>query len=413
MSNQRRTCRTVLSAACVIVLTTGAGCTAARTAEGTDGPPELVLPESRRSWQQSLLDDTFETASHLPERPHARIRARLQQEVASAALHLGMIELALGYGERIADWRRGEVLALAAQHFARQGDLARARTCMSGASDVAATSTGWMRDRLLTEIAAAHVTLGEIDAARALAAQVPPEDTGRVEASLSSLLQDAELDRQADAFDQAIATRNFDLARSGIDGYLAWYARVAGNPARADRAVKAIRAAAPDLPRDLQVTYAIRLADALAAQGERAECAVELAAAARILGETAFLPEDIGPLGAAVARARARHGDPDGAREQLKSVLDTYAVRQTEIADVFRAGYLRPVAEALAALDDVAGARACWTMALDAGATNPNSKPRTEDLCRTSISMVRAGVEPDPAMRARMSGIRAGLGDPW
>lgn len=413
MSNHKRTCRKVLPAACVIASLALAGCAAAPTGTGARDQPELALPESKLTWQQSLLDEAFRTASQLPERPHARARARLQEEIANAALDLGMIELALSYGDRIADWRRGEVLALAAQRFARAGDMARARTCMAGALDVAATSTGWTRDRVLTEVAAAHVALGEVDSARTLAAQVPPEDTGRVEAALSGLVKESELDRQADAFDQAIATKNFDLARSGIDGYLAWYARVAKDAARADRAVKAIRAAAPDLPRDLQVTYAVKLADALAAQGHREECNAELAAAALMLAETAFLPEDVGPLTATVARARARHGDAVGARQLLQSALDTYVARHAEIADVFRAGYLRPVAEALAAVGDDSGARACWMMALDAGATNPNAKPRTEDLCRTSLSMVRAGAEPDAATRQRMADIRADLKDPW
>ena len=413
MSNPRWTCRKLLPAASVIAALACAGCAAAPKRAGVHDQPEVALPESKVTWQQSMLDESFRTASLLPERPHARARARLQEEIATASLDLGMIELALAYGGRIEDWRRGEVLALAAQRFARSGDLPRARTCLAGALDVAATSTGWMRDRVLTEVAAAHVVLGEIDAARALAAQVPPEDTGRVEAALSGLVKDDELDRQADAFDEAIATRNFDLARSGIDGYLAWYARVAKEPARADRAVKAIRAAAPALPRDLQVTYAVQLADALAAQGHREECAAELMAAARILAETAFLPEDVGPLSATVARAKARHGDEPGARELLRSALDTYAARHSEIADVFRAGYLRPVAEALAAVGDADGARACWMLALDAGSTNPNSKPRAEDLCRTSISMVRAGIEPGAAIRQRMSELSAGLGDPW
>lgn len=413
MSNPWWTCRKILPAVFLIAGLACTRCTASPGSARVHMAPEVVVPESRVTWRQSALDEAFRTASLLPERPHARARARLQEEIATAALDLGMIDLALSYGSRITDWRRGEVLALAAQRFARSGDVGRARTCLSDALDVAATSTGWMRDRVLTEAASAYVILGEVDAARALASQVPPEDTGRVEAALSGLVQDGELDRQADAFDQAIATRNFDLARSGIDGYLAWFARVASDPVRAERAIKAIRAASPDLPRDLQVTYAVKLADALAAQGRREECAAELANASRILAETAFLPEDVGPLTATVARARVRHGDGPGARELLKSALDIYAARQGEIADVFRAGYLRPVAEALAAVGDPDGARACWMLALDAGATNPNSRPRAEDLCRTSVSMVSAGIEPSAIMRQRMSEIRAGLGDPW
>lgn len=373
--------------------------------------PVQSAPET--SWRRPLLERAFRIASQLPEQPHARNRARLEEEVATAALELGMADLALELGGQIGDWRRGQLNARAAQRFAREGDVTRARACMATAMDVAAASTGWMRERVLTEVATAHVILGEVDAARKLAAQVPPEDTGRVEAALSGRVSEEELARQADAFDQAIATSNFDLVRSGIEGYLAWYERVAADPARADRALSAIRRAAPGLPRDLQVTYAIRLADALAARGRRADCAAELESAGRILASTDFLPEDIGPLSSALACARARHGDPDGARALLASARKAYSARHAEIVDIFRAGYLRPVAEALAETGDRDAAIACWMLALDAGSTNPNARPRAEDLCRTMVSMVRAGVEPTGELVRRIDEIGLGLKDPW
>lgn len=365
------------------------------------------------SWKRPLLERAFRMAGQLPEQPHARTRARLQEEVATAALDLGMVDLALELGGQIGDWRRGQLNARAAQRFAREGDSTRARACIATAMDVASTCDGWMRERVLTEVATAHVALGEVEVARMLAAQVPPEDTGRVEAALTSRVPEEELDRQADAFDRAIATNSFDLVRSGIEGYLAWYPRIAKDETRADRALAAIRRAAPGLPRDLQITYSIRLADALAAHGGRDECTAELDSAGRILNGTDFLPEDIGPLTSALARACARHGDAATARTLLASARETYAARHADIVDIFRAGYLRPVAEALAETGDQDAAIACWMMALDAGAVNPNSRPRAEDLCRTVLSLVRSGVEPSPELESRIEQMRLGLKDPW
>ncbi|MGA1266734.1 MAG: hypothetical protein ACO32J_06105 [Phycisphaerales bacterium] len=54
-----------------------------------------------------------------------------------------------------------------------------------------------------------------------------------------------------------------------------------------------------------------------------------------------------------------------------------------------------------------------WRLALEAGALNPNARPRAEDLCLTCLSMVRSGVEPPADMRATIRSIRSGLKAPW
>jgi hypothetical protein len=94
-------------------------------------------------------------------------------------------------------------------------------------------------------------------------------------------------------------------------------------------------------------------------------------------------------------------------------MVSAYERSPQAIVDIERADYLRPLAEALHAMGDDVEARRVWMLALEAGAVNVNARPRAEDLCQTSLSMIRSGVEPTPEMRSRMAAIEAGLKAPW
>jgi len=80
---------------------------------------------------------------------------------------------------------------------------------------------------------------------------------------------------------------------------------------------------------------------------------------------------------------------------------------------MFRAGALRPVAEAYHALGDAKTALAIYRIAVDDGAENPNARPRAEDLTETCISMAVRGVQPDERLLTRIRQIEAGLREPW
>ena len=51
--------------------------------------------------------------------------------------------------------------------------------------------------------------------------------------------------------------------------------------------------------------------------------------------------------------------------------------------------------------------------ALEAGATNPNARPRCDDLVATCLLVVELGLEPTADLLARARALRAGLVDPW
>ena len=352
-------------------------------------------------------------ASCLETPAHRKVRTRLQRDTAVAALDLGMLDLGTRMAGRIDDWRRGEVLAIAAQAFARAGNREAARNCLATAIGTVASSDGWMRERLITEIGVAYAVLGEVDEARRYGALVPTELTGRVETELASRATPEEIDRQCDAFDQAIATRSLDVVRSGVDGYFAVLQRPSDDPSRRARAETAIRATLAELPPELRLEATIRLAVAVGAAGRLDDARRDLADAERQFRSLNLAPDTSGPLARDLAIGFVKVGDAAHARALLLELLGAYERSPTDFVDIERADYLRAIAEALRQAGDAAGAARTWVLALDAGAVNPNGRPRAEDLCLTCISLARAGESPSAETRRRIADIQAGLKAPW
>jgi tetratricopeptide (TPR) repeat protein len=378
-------------------------------------PPSIVGPEAaaKADWRGPVLDQAMRVASSPEGKSHAKIKSRLQRDVAVCALQLGMTDRALTIAAAIQDWREGEVLALAAQQMARSGERDRAKRCIARAAEIANRTDGWRKETTQAEVGLALALLGDVEAARQFGGALPPELTGRVEAQLSGQVSLEELDRQCDAYDRAIATGSFDVVRSGIDGYFAVWERAPDDIARRTRAERAIRAAVTGLPLDLQIAARIRLADKLLAARDRSAAIAELESAERILAQFEFTTETRGAIVRDLASAWVRMDQPTRARPLVVAAVQAYIDAPTAMVDIDRADYLRPLAEALAALGDADEARAVWTRALEACAVNPNARPRAEDLCLTCLSMVRADVPPSDAMRQTMQSIEAGLKAPW
>jgi len=81
--------------------------------------------------------------------------------------------------------------------------------------------------------------------------------------------------------------------------------------------------------------------------------------------------------------------------------------------NIYRAGALRPLAEAYQSMGDTAAALTVFKKAVEEGVENPNSRPRVEDLSATCRSMALSGVEPDADLWARLREVFTGLGQPW
>ncbi len=363
--------------------------------------------------RDALLEIAFQIGTSIPTEPHARDRARMQALVAQTCLDNGSLDQAIKYASKIDGWRQGEMFALIGQRYATMNDPQHARDFAARAIEVAAGETDWRHERVITESAKLYVQLGDTAKAYELVQGATQAELGKIEVARTVTMLPAQLDTQADMFDKAIATKNFDLVRGAIDGYMAWLDRVSDDEIRSNRALKAIDNAIPGLPLDLQVKCEIDLADLLYKNHHTDLALVKLHSATEIFSSTTFLPEDVAPLGALVARAHQRMGDTQGARQQLQKLHSEHSTRRDGIVDLRRATSLRALAEGFCELGDRDEAIACYAAALEEGAINPNARPRAEDLCATCISMAKYGILPTSDLMRRIDSIRNSLTDPW
>ena len=370
--------------------------------------PEPVAP-----WRRALLREGFDVASQIPVDPHAKDRARAQEEVVQVCLELGLIDDAVDCADRMTGWRRCDLYALIGLKYAASGDAARARLMALRALDSPADIEDWARDMVATQAARVYLAIGDESRALEVMQGRATAEVAKFEVARVASADAAQLDSQADAFDRGIATLNFDLARSGIDGYSALLVRVIDDAPRRDRALKALESAIKGLPIDLQVSVNADLAVSLHAHGQPALAAQFLGRAAELNKNTTFLAQDLAPYGVIVAKARLRTGDAAGARADLERLRTQYYAHSEEIVNLRRAQSLRALAEGFALIGDRDAAVRCQRDAIEAGTINPNSRPRAEDLSATCASIARTGIEPDAATRKQIERARAGLADPW
>ena len=363
--------------------------------------------------RDDLLDLAFQISTSIPTEPFPSDRAKMQALVAQACIKNGSLIQATQYASKIEGWRQGELFALIGQQYATANETQLARDFAARAMEVATNETDWRRERIVIDAAKIYLQLGDSAKASTLLEGATQAELGKLEAARTAIVLESQLDNQADMFDKAIATKNFDLARGGIDGYLVWLDRVSQDEIRITRALKAIDDALLELPLDLQVKYGIDLADHLHKNLKRDLAILKLDKATEIFSATTFLPEDVAPLGAMIARARIRLGDESSARLLLQRLYSEYSTRREGIVNLRRATSLRALAEGFCELGDRDDAIACYTLALEEGTINPNARPRAEDLGATCISMAEYGISLTPDLKYRIDTIRSSLTYPW
>lgn len=379
---------------------------AAKTAASAPAPASEQV-------RDALLEQAFEIASAIPVTPHARDRARVQEDVALGALRLGLLEQARRYAVQVEGWRGGEALALIGRAYAARGDQQRARECATVAALMVGNERSWQNERVLALLACLWLDLGDEAQAAKLTTDLAPEHLGTYHAARTARLPDAALDAQLAVFDSAVASGNFDVARTAVDGYAALLARASGDEPRRQAVLASARRAIKSLPMDLQVSRSASLAEELAGKGMRAEAQTLLADASGVYAQVKWDAEDFAPLGAELVRARIALGDREGARAELRRLGAELDRVEQAIVNLRRGISLRALAEAWALLGDAEAARTLYARALETGVLNPNSRPRAEDLSATCLSLGVARVEPTPEMTRRIEQIRAALADPW
>lgn len=362
-------------------------------------------------YQDELLYIAFAAASAMPLQPHIKNRSRAQEVVVTAAFELQQPERARGYIDRIANWRRGAGYADLAMCYARMGDETEVEPCLELAAEVAAQAEDWRKDRIKAKIAATRAYMGQ---AQVRAEQgVAADEWGPVTRAEAMACSPEAVDQKMAALETLAATQDFDVANGALGAYAELYRRFYDDPKRRNRAEKGIKSAWDKLPVFVRIDLLVELADASLDHDDCAK-ALELTDEAKTLMDSSrWQAQAAISLKARLAQRRFLARDSATAVAWAKQALGLFESNRQSIVNIYRAGMLRPIAEAFVVMGDEAMAMDLYKRAVEAGMENPNSRPRADDLVATCCSMAVHGFEPDSTLMARIQDIQAGLGDPW
>jgi hypothetical protein len=411
------------SAAAGVLLAVLASCSEsqANSSAGAEAESDWVgsiVDEPVAPFRTEWLETAFQVASAIPIEPHVKTRSLVQVEVVSACLELEQPRRALGYIERIDNWRRGEGYADLAFHLARHGNTRAVLPLLDLALQVAETakdanSQSWRKDRIRAKVARTHLWSGRTEPAAQLSAGLEASEVGLVEAVRARVTPQEDFDEGIDAIDGIVATGSLDQARVALEACAALFDRYYEDVDRRSIVEATFEAASERVPVQVRIELGLQLAGVALEHQDAGKALALVEAVKRVLDGSNWRTEDRIPVLARLAELRHRAGEREQARSEVDGALALYDAHRDEIVDIYRAGALRPLAEAYCALDDPATGRALYSRALEEGVQNPNSIPRAEDLSATCRSLARRGIEPDALLRDRIQQIVSGLGEPW
>lgn len=396
---------------------------AGETLAPVQAEPKFELPDARvAAFRIELVDLAYSAASAFPANPHAKNRARAQQEVFAACLELELLDRARRFADGIDGWEKGASYGELAKRLAELGDTANAERCLSVARAEAdeqrtliAEHDGqpWRRDRILARIASAELALKRGGDTISASDELDPSSVSIVDRERAAHMTDEQFDAYVASVDEVEKIGDFDRLQAALWSCAELYDRFYADATRRETVHAKIVGSWRKMPIGIRVDLLLELGAAALRHDDAANARALATDAAATIATATWTPEQRIGVQSRLATLRHRAGEPAKAREDADFAFALYDSKQREIVDIQRGGALRPLAEAYLVLGDVARARKVYATALEAGVVNPNSRPRAQDLVATCCSMATQGFEPDAELWARVRAIRAGLGAPW
>jgi hypothetical protein len=376
--------------------------------------PEAPQDKPLAAFRTNLLQTAFDVATAIPMVPHIKDRSKMQEAAATLCLKLDQPQRALGYIEKIGDWRRGSGYADYAFYCAQHGFTNEVQKYLDLAEQISSLADqDWRRDRIRIKISSTHTLLGQTVQADRFQTNIEASESGkvaRVEALMSSEDTFASQMKELDAL---IASGTFDAVKNALYACAGFFDRFYADPVRRAQAEEKIKTSWNPLPLFIRIELLMELADVALGHADQSKALEFVNETQAILDGAAWPAEYIIPTAARLAGYRFRSGEQAAARSAADGLLTFYDQHQSEIINIDKAEVLMAVAEALPLMGDSSAALAVYKKAVEAGVENPNSRPRAEDLSAICLSMAKYAVEPDAALWSRIREIQANFGDPW
>ena len=375
-----------------------------------------VYDKPLADFQYKLLDTAFETATLIPVKPLIKDRSKAQEAVVETALELGQPKKAYGYIEKIDDWRRGSAYASLAYYYAENGaDANHFQQYMDSANKIASEEglEDWRRDTIKVKIAQVYALINDAKQAAKFQEGIVDSEKGKVVGVASMAGSEESFNEQMNVLDELIASQNFDIVKNALESGAQLFNAYYTNLEKRTLIEEKIKNSWKPLPIFIRGQVLMKMAEFALEHADKTK-AIELVNESQaLLSKDHGLTEDYVSTMAKLSRLRFLAGDVQKAYEDVNSVIAVYDAQKMQIIDVYRAGVLRPLAQAYMSMGDKAAALAIYKRAIEEGAGNPNSRPRAEDLSATCCSMVLSGLEPDAQLWTRILQIKNGLNNPW
>ena len=366
-----------------------------------------------------LLELANSAFVRMPLDPHIKNRGRGQMAVVDASLDAGLPDLALKIGDTIPDWRRGLAHARCALWREQNGQPVeteqRLTAAMAEVDRLRATDAeqAWRAERILVVIARVRLLRGETEAFAKASENVSAAEGAGLQEDAALRMPEEMFGKWIEQADAAIASQQFEAIQATLQTCAKLYRRFFADEKKRDELKQRVALGYSKLPLQIRLRLLVEIGRIAADAGDAAETLEICGHADRVLAQANWRAEDRVPALADIAALMVRGGDVKRGKEQLDAAVALYAEKRQAILDIYRAGPLRSLAEASAAMGDEARALSFWMQAAEAGVENPNSRPRADDLAATCMSMVKAKVAPDEKLWLRLRAIASGLGEPW
>jgi hypothetical protein len=371
------------------------------------------------TYRNDLLDLAFKAAAAMPMNPHHKDRSKAQASVVDACFELEQPKRALGYVEKIEDWRRGVGYAGYAFYCAQRGDTAEVQHYLDLAREISVKhaededSQDWHQERIRATIAKTLFLIGRSEEAAKIQSDLTPSEASQLRVVQATRSDADEFERQLKGVDATVAAGGFDQLRCELETCAQYFDRYYDDADRRARVEEKIKTSCSKLPVQIQFDLMTELIGHALEHKDQPKALALVNETQAVLEKAEWLPEDKVRLTAQLAGLRYRAGDTQRARGDADRALLLFDAARAQIVNIWRAGALRAVAEAYQTMGDAAAATKVYRKAVEEGVGNPNSRPRAEDLVATCCSMALRGFEPDETLRVRLVQICDGLGSPW
>lgn len=366
------------------------------------------------AFQTNLLQTAFELAAAIPVVPHIKDRSKAQTAVAGACFKLDQPQRALGYIEKIGDWRKGAGYADYTFYCAQHGftnDIPHYLDLAEQISTVA--DQDWRRDRIKVRISQTHLLLGQTERSEQFSLNLEKSESGKAEQVGAMVCAEDEFDAQLAKLDALIASGDFDLIRNALKACAQLYGRFYDDGSRRTATEEKVKSSWTKIPYNIRIELLAEMAGFSLGHADQTN-ALRLVNEAKAVMDGATWPAEYQiQIMARLAGLRFRCGETDVARAELQMAIALFNEKHSEIINIDKADTLISVAEAFQTMTDSSGALAVYKQAIEAAVENPNNRPRAEDISAICISMALHTVEPDEALWNRIKEIQGKLGDPW